>query len=143
MEPRAASIRILSCLGYLPPVAIFLLLAPEYRSIRHVRFHSLQSVVLMLLAMGGAVFIGWVGAGLGKLPGIGFVLLSLSGVGITLWMLLMLGCSIYGAITAYQGRSTHLPGLDRPLRKLDYLLERRGSLPAYPPKRRRKPTNRT
>lgn len=143
MEPRAASIRILSALGYLLPVAVALLLAPNYRAIRHVRFHALQSMALVLLTVGGAVVIGWVGALLGNLPGIGFVLLGLTGVVITLWMLLMLGCSVYGAIAAYQGRTTHLPVLDRYLRKLDLRLERRGVPAIAGPKRRRKPIDRT
>ena len=143
MEPRAATVRVLSSLGYLPPVAIALLLMPRYRIVRHVRFHALQSLMLMGFMIGGAILLAWSGAILGNLPGIGFMLLSLCGLAISLWMLLMLGYAVYGAIAAYQGRTTRIPGVSRLLRVWERSLEKLLSLPSDPPKRRRKPASRS
>lgn len=143
MEPRAASIRVLSALGYLPPVAIALLLMPGYRSIRHVRLHAMKSLALMAFFVGGAVLISWAGAILGSMTGGGFLVLSVSGLAISLWMLLMLGFSLHGAIAAYQGRATRLPWIERALRNLDRMAEHPLSRPTAPPKRRGKQPNRS
>ncbi|MBO9541965.1 hypothetical protein J7643_15360 [bacterium] len=129
MEPRAASYRTLAALGYLPPVAIAVLLMPSYRGVRHLRFHALQSLALLLGAIGGAVLLGWAGAILGRLPFLGLFLLGISGLAISLWMVGALGVAVYAAVMAYQGRTTRLPLLDRQLRRLDRHLERRWSTP--------------
>lgn len=125
MEPRAASYRTLAALGYLPPVAIAILAMPTYRVVRHLRFHALQSLALLALSIVGSVLLGWGGAILGNLPFVGFFLLGLSGLAISLWMLGALGLAVYAAVLAYQGRATHLPFLDRYLRRLDRRIERR------------------
>jgi uncharacterized membrane protein len=137
MEPRSTSYRILSALGYLPPVAIALLCSREFRPVKHLRFHALQSLVLMVLSILGAAGIGYLGSILGALPWIGFFLLSVTGLAISLWMVTMLGFAVYGALLAYQGKTTHLPVLDREIRRLDRALERR-LFPDAEPKRRRK-----
>lgn len=145
MEPRAASFRTLAALGYLPPVAIAILVMPGYRVVRHLRFHALQSLSLLALSMLGAMGIGWAGAILGGLPFVGFFLLWLSGLCISLWMTLALGVAVYAAVLAYQGRTTHLPLLDRHLRRLDRRLEQRwgaalaAETPPDRPARRRRP----
>ncbi|HEY9899423.1 MAG TPA: hypothetical protein V6D00_09600 [Pantanalinema sp.] len=125
MEPRAASYRTLAALAYLPPVAIAVLLAPAYRAVRHLRFHAIQSLALTALGLGGAMALGWGGAILGGLPFLGFFLLGLTGLAISLWMIGGLGLSVYAAVMAYQGNTTRLPLLDRHLRRLDRRLERR------------------
>lgn len=138
MEPRAASFRILSALGYLPPVALALLFSRAYRPVRHVRFHALQSLALMALSVFGSFGIGTLGAILGNVPVVGFFLLTATGLLISLWMLAMLGGAVYGALYAYQGKTTHLLMLDRPLRKVDRWLEARLNPLAEAPKRRRR-----
>ncbi len=142
MEPRAASYRVLAALSYLPPVAVGVLVMAEYRSVRHLRFHALQSLALMVLSFGGAMLIGWLGTLFGNLPWLGFFLSAFLGLAISLWMMLMLGVSVYGAVTAYQGKSTRLWLLDRYVRRLDRWAEKRfnpaAPVPAEPPKRKRR-----
>lgn len=142
-QPRAASYRVLAALSYLPPVAVGVLVMPEYRAVRHLRFHALQSLCLMALSFGGAMLIGWLGALLGNLPWMGFFLLSLSGLLISLWMMALLGVSVRAALLAYEGKTTRLWQLDRYVRRLDRWvekrLEKRSLPPEEPPKRRRRP----
>jgi len=141
-QPRAASYRVLAALSYLPPIAVGVLAMPEYRAVRHLRFHALQSLLLMAASFGGAMLIGWLGALLGNLPWIGFFLLSFSGLVISIWMLTMVGLAVYAAIMAYQGKTTRFWGLDRSVRRLERWVEKRYTkLPEAseaPPKRRRR-----
>lgn len=143
LQPRAASYRVLAALSYLAPMAVGVLVMPEYRMVRHLRFHALQSLCLAALSVAGAMLIGWLGALLGNVPGLGFFLLSLSGLAISLWMMILLGVAVYAAVLAYQGKTTRLPGLDRHVRRLDRWVEKRlapaPGIPEDPPKRRRRP----
>lgn len=138
MEPRAASYRVLAALSYLPPIAVGVLVMPEYRAVRHLRFHALQSLFLVALSFGGAMLIGWLGALLGNLPWLGFLLLSFSGLFISLWMLGLVGVAIYAAVRGYQGKTTRLWGMDRSVRRLDRWVERRFGGLEEPPRRRRR-----
>ncbi|HEY9855774.1 MAG TPA: hypothetical protein V6D05_08575 [Stenomitos sp.] len=142
LQPRAASYRVLAALCYLPPVAVGVLVMPEYRGIRHLRYHALQSLLLVAASFGGAMLIGWLGALLGNLPWLGFFLLSFSGLLISIWMLGMVGLAVYAAVMAYQGKSTRFWGVDRYVRRLDRWVEKRfttlPAAPAEPPKRRRR-----
>lgn len=125
MEPRAASYRTLAALCYLPPVAVAILVSAPLRAVRHLRFHALQSLALMGIGLGGAILLGWAGAIVGRLPWVGLFLLGASGLAITGWMLAALGVAVHGATLAYQGRTTRLPVIDRPLRRWDRRLEKR------------------
>lgn len=142
-QPRAASYRVLAALSYMPPIAVGVLVMPDYRAVRHLRVHALQSLLLMALSFGGAMLIGWLGALLGNLPWLGFFLLSFSGLLISGWMMALLGLSIYSAVLAHQGKTSRLWGLDRYVRRLDRWVERRfvqlPGTPEEPPKRRRRP----
>lgn len=142
MEPRAASYRVLAGLSYLPPIAVGVLATEAYRTVRHLRFHALQSLCLMALTFGGAMVIGWLGMLLGNLPWLGFFLSAFLGLAISFWMMLLLGVSVYAAVVAYQGKSTRLWVLDRYVRRLDRWAEKRfgpaGSVPPEPPKRKRR-----
>lgn len=142
LQPRAASYRVLAALSYLPPMALGVLVMPEYRAVRYLRFHALQSLCLVALSFGGAMLLGWLGALLGNLPWLGFFLSALSGLAISLWMLALLGVSVYAAVMAHQGKTTHLWAIDRQVRRLDRWTEKRlaadPAAPEPPSQRRRR-----
>lgn len=142
-QPRAASYRVLAALSYLPPIAVGVLVMPDYRSVRYLRFHAVQSLFFMALSFGGAMLIGWLGTLFGNLPWIGFFLLSLSGLLISGWMVALLGLSVYAAVQAYQGKTSRFWGLDRYVRQVDRWVERRlaplPGAPEAPVKRRKRP----
>lgn len=122
MIPRSAAARSWACLAYLPPVAVGLLLLPEFREIKLVRQHSLQSLALAGLAIAGSLALAWVSAILGALPLVGYWLLALAGILISLWMLLLLGLAIAGALAAYQGRYLRIAGVSRLVRAAEQRL---------------------
>lgn len=121
--PQAAPYRTIASLSYLFPVAVAVLLLPQYRSIRLLRYHAVQSIALAALTTLGSVALGILGTILGPLPWIGMTVLLGTGLGISLLMLLGLGLATYGAVLAYDGRFTRLPGLDRWIRRWEKRLE--------------------
>lgn len=119
MIPRSTSARALACLAYLPPVALVLLVSPEHRGIKLIRQHSLQSLILSVGSLLGAVLLGWGGTLLGALPGVGLFMLSATGLLISLWMLAMLGLAIVGAIAGYQGKYLRIGGISALVKNLE------------------------
>lgn len=121
--PQAAPYRTLASLSYLFPVAVALLLLPQFRSIRLLRFHAVQAIALTLLTALAAFALGLLGTLLGPLPWLGMTVLLVTGLGISAVMLLGWGLAIYAAVLAYDGRLTKLPVLDRHVRRWERRLE--------------------
>lgn len=121
--PQAAPYRALASLSYLTPVAVVLLLLPQYRAVRLLRYHSVQSLALSGLTVALIVALGLLGTLLGPIPRIGMPILLLTGIGISLVMLGAFGVAAYAAVLAYDGRLTRLPVLDRWVRRWERQLE--------------------
>lgn len=122
-EPRSDSVRTMACLAYLPPIAVGLLIAPDYRNARFVRRHAVASLLLSAAGLSGAVLLSWIALLLGKLPWVGFWLLSASGLVISLWLMAAVGLAVAGALAAYQGKAARLAGLEGALRALERGIE--------------------
>lgn len=121
--PQAGPYRTLASLCYLVPVAVAILLMPQYRAVRLLRFHGVQSIALTVLTTSLMIALGLVGTLLGPIPRLGITVLLLSGLGISLVMLGGLGLATYAAVLAYDGRLTRIPVLDRWVRRWERKLE--------------------
>lgn len=121
--PQAAPYRTLASLSYLFPVAVALLLLPQFRAVRLLRYHAVQAIALTLLTALATFALGLLGTLLGPLPGIGMTVLLTTGLGISALMLLGWSLAIYAAVIAYDGRLTRLPWLDRHVRRWERRLE--------------------
>lgn len=132
--PQAAPYRAIASLSYLVPVAIGVLLLPQYRAIRLLRFHAIQSLALFGLTTVLMIALGIVGTLLGPLPWLGIWILMGTGLGISGGILAGVGVAIYAAVVAYDGRTTHFPLLDRWVRRWEKALE-----PAEEKSRRKRP----
>jgi uncharacterized membrane protein len=108
-QPRSESIRLLSAVAYLPPVAPFLLLSKRHRGVRLVRFHAVQSLGVGTLVVAGillgnalsAVFVSW--------PSVGFWSNLLVGFGLVALLLMATSLAVIGAWAAYRGTYTRIP----------------------------------
>ncbi len=121
--PQAAPYRTLASLSYLVPVAVVMLLLPQYRAVRLLRYHAVQSVALTVLTTFLIVALGILGTLLGPIPRVGMTVLLMTGLGISAVMLASLGVTAYAAVLAYDGRVTRLPVLDRWVRRWERQLE--------------------
>lgn len=115
--PQAAPYRAIASLCYLVPVAVGVLLLPQFRPIRLLRFHAIQSLLLCGVTVGGMIVLGIVGTVLGPLPRVGMGILLLTGLGISGVLLGGVGVATVAAVVAYDGRTTRLPVLDRWVRR--------------------------
>ncbi|MBI6545483.1 MAG: hypothetical protein HY692_01735 [Cyanobacteria bacterium NC_groundwater_1444_Ag_S-0.65um_54_12] len=118
-RPVSLPVRALAASAYLAPIAILLLLLPAYRQIRLIRLHSLVSV---LLTVGMLVIVLL----LGSLHGLPFEFLILAGILLSGAILIFSGCAIWGAASAYQGRSPGIPLLTLLARRWERLLRPKG-----------------
>lgn len=121
--PQAAPYRTLASLSYLFPVAVAMLLLPQYRAIRLLRYHAVQSIALTALTTLLSFALGLAGTLLGPIPMVGMTVLLATGLGISGVMLVGLGLATYGAVLAYDGRVTRIPVLDRWVRRWERSLE--------------------
>ncbi len=121
--PQAAPYRAFASLSYLFPVAVAVLLLPQFRSIRLLRFHAVQSVAITALTTTLSIALGLAGTLLGPLPWVGMTVLLGTGLGISGVMLGGLGLATYAAVLAYDGRLTRIPVLDRWVRRWERRLE--------------------
>lgn len=121
--PQAAPYRALASLCYLFPVAVAMLLLPQFRNVRLLRYHAIQSIALTALTTLLTFALGLLGTLLGPLPAVGITILLMTGLGISAIMLIGLGLATYAAVLAYDGRFTRLPVLDRWVRRWERRLE--------------------
>ena len=121
--PQAAPYRTLASLCYLFPVAVALLLLPQFRAIRLLRYHAVQAIALAVLTALGAFALGLLGTLLGSLPWVGMTVLLGTGLGISAVMIAGWGLAVYAAVLAYDGRLTRIPVLDRWVRRWERQLE--------------------
>ncbi len=121
--PQAAPYRTLASLCYLFPVAVALLLMPQFRSVRLLRYHAVQSVALTALTLLASVALGVLGTILGALPWIGMTVLLATGLGISAVMIIGPGLATYAAVLAYDGRLTRIPLLDRWVRRWERMID--------------------
>lgn len=106
--PRSTTPRMLAAMAYLLPVAVALLCMEDYRQIRLIRHHARLALWLNGTAVVGMALLSLLSALLGMLPGLGFPLLVLAGLGLTGILCMLVGGSVWGALQAFQGRT---PGL--------------------------------
>jgi Predicted membrane protein len=121
--PQAAPYRALASLCYLFPVAVAMLLLPQYRAVRLLRYHAVQSIALTALSTVFTVALSLVGTLLGPLPVVGITILLGAGLGMSGVIVVGLGLATYAAVLAYDGRLTRIPLLDRWVRRWERMLE--------------------
>ncbi|MNK62430.1 hypothetical protein D3C87_816100 [compost metagenome] len=121
--PQAAPYRALASLCYLFPVAVAMLLLPQYRAVRLLRYHAVQSIALTALSTTFTLALSLVGTLLGPLPGVGITILLGTGLGMSGVIVVGLGLATYAAVLAYDGRLTRIPLLDRWVRRWERTLE--------------------